>query len=457
MQERERFSSRFGFIIVSIGCAVGLGNLWLMPFRVGNYGGGLYILLFVIFALILAIPGLTAEYAVGRGSGQTIITQHKVLQPKNKKWRMAGYLGMAGNYFLSMFYTTIVGFCLAYLFMAVTGALNGLDAAGSTATFAALTGNPVSTVGWTVAVSLIAFAICFLGLQKGVERIGKIMMMTFFALLIILIIRSVTLPGAGEGLAFMFIPKWTEPVERHGFFTILHAAMGQALFSLSVGMGGMSVFGSYLKKERTLLKEAGTVGFCDILASILCCMMIFPAAFAFGIPVSAGSGLLFIVMPTVLNAMPATYFWAVLLYISFFFLAMSTLFGIYENIIAICMDKFGWSRKKSTRNNVIVILILSLPAALGFNVLNHIRLLDNQTFSGVLTFLVSDNIMPIGALLYILFCSHKWGWGWDNFIAEVNSGDGLKFPRSLRFYFGYVLPIAVTFIYVFGLINRFIL
>lgn len=457
MQERERFNSRLGFILVSVGCAVGLGNIWLMPFRAGNYGGGLYILLYLIFAFILGIPALTAEYTVGRGSRQTILTHYKTLQPNNDSWAGAGYLGMAGNYFLSMFYTTVVGFCMAYFWMALNGTLTGLDAAGSAETFAVLTSSPVSTVGWTWAVTIIAFAVCFLGLQNGVERIGKNMMMIFFALLLILIVRAVTLPGAAEGLAFMFIPRWTEPVAQHGFFTILHAAMGQALFSLSVGIGCMAVFGSYQNKNKTILSESNVVAFSDIAAGILCCVMIFPAAFAFGIPVTAGAGLLFVVMPTVLNAMPGTFFWAVLLYLCFFFVAMTTLFTIYENIIAMLMDKLGWSRKKSATINLIAMMLLCMPAALSFNIWNHIRVLDNLTISGFFTFLVSDNIIPLGAFFYILFCVHKNGWGWENFVAEANTGTGFKIPVNLRFYVTYVVPGAIMFVYVFGLISRFIL
>ena len=456
MREREKFSSRIGFIIVSVGCAVGLGNVWLLPYRAGMYGGGLYILIFLLFAFLLAIPVLSTEYAVGRGSGRSIATHYQILQPKGGRWQIAGYMGIAGNYILMMFYTVVCGFALAYLGKGFTGELMGQTPEYVAASFTALISDPVQTVGFSLAVCIIGFGACFFGLKKGVERVGKYMMLLFFVIILVLIVRSLTLPGAIYGLRFIFIPNPASLYE-HGLFTIIHMAMGQALFSLSVGMGSMAIFGSYISKEKRLFGEAFTVGVIDLCVSILCLLMIFPAAFAFGIAPTTGQGLVFVTMPNIFNHMPAGWLWAVLFYLGLVFVSFSTAIAVFENIVAICMDKFGWARKKSVIINFFAICVLILPAALGTNLLSHIQPFGFANFSAFFSFLVSDNILPLGAIVYVVFCMSRRGWGYKNFLAECDMGEGRKFPTSLRFYTTYIIPLAIFFIFIFGHINRFFL
>ena len=461
MKERENFTSTLSFIIVSVSCAIGLGNIWLMPFRVGEFGGALYLFMVTAFAFVLAIPVLLTEYAVGRGSGQSVARHYQVLQPKNSKWHLASYFCIAGNYLLLMFYIVICGFALGYLIKAVTGQLVGVDGAGITAQWVALTASGGQSFALMAAILVGCIVTCYFGLNKGIARVGKYMMAGFFALLIILLIRGVTLPGAYQGLRFLFIPN-TEAIQTHGFFRVVHMAMGQALFSLSVGMGSMAVFGSYFKKDKLLFREAFTVGVLDLVIVFLCLVMIFPAAFAFGIPAAAGEGLLFLTMPNIFNNMPASYLWALLFYAALVFVSFTTAAAVVEGIITIGMDKFGWSRKKSAIINLFALIILCTPSAFTRNAWSGINpiVLFGQPFphlGAFFTFLVMEIVLPLGSLIYVLFCMSKKGWGWSNFIAEVNTGnEGWKFPTSLRFYITYIVPLAIAFIFVFGMLQRFV-
>jgi len=456
LREREKFSSRLSFIVVSVSCAVGLGNIWLLLYRAGMFGGGLYILMFLAFAFLLAIPVLTTEYAVGRGSGRSIATHYQVLEPKGSKWHLASYLGMAGNYLLMMFYTVVCGLALAYVRKGAAGSLIGQSPEYIAQSFGALVADPAQMVGFTLVIVFAGFAACYLGLNKGVERVGKYMMLVFFILIVVLIGRSLTLPGAFYGLRFIFVPD-PASITEHGFFTIMHMAMGQALFSLSVGIGAMAIFGSYISKQKRLFGEAATVGVIDLCVSILCLLMIFPAAFAFGIAPTTGQGLIFVTMPNIFNHMPGTYIWSLMFYIGLAFVSFSTAVAVYENIVAISMDKFGWTRRKSTLVNVVVISVLCMPAALGTNLWSHIQPFGFANFSALFSFIVSDNLLPIGSIIYVVFCCSRRGWGFNNFLAEINTGDGIKFPTALRFYITYIIPPAIFFIFIFGHINRFLL
>jgi len=461
MKERETLSSRLSFIVLSISCAIGLGNIWLMPFRVGEFGGALYIFLVIAFAFLLAIPVLVTEYAVGRGSGQSIATHYQVLQPKGTKWHLASYFCIAGNYLLLMFYVVVCGFALGYFIKAISGELVGASGEVVTQAWRSLTGNGLQTTLLMIAIVVGGMGACYFGLQKGVERVGKYMMGMFFFLLIILLIRSITLPGAYEGLRFLFIPN-TEAIQQHGFFRVIHMAMGQALFSLSVGMGSMAIFASYFKKEKRLFREAFTVGVLDLVVVLLCLLMIFPAAFAFNIPRAAGEGLLFLTMPNVFNAMPGSYFWSLLFFSGLTFVSFTTAMAVMENIVAMSMDKFNWTRTKSTVVNLFALIILCLPSALTRNIWSGINplVVFGQTFphmGAFFTFMVMEIVLPLGALVYVLFCFSKKGWGWDNFIAEVNTGnEGWKLPTNLRFYLTYIVPLAITFIFIFGMLQRFV-
>jgi len=365
-------------------------------------------------------------------------------------------MGMAGNYLLMMFYTAICGLALAYLRKGFSGTLIGGSPEYIAQSFSTLVSDPLQVVSFTLVVCLAGFAACYLGLNKGVERVGKYMMLLFFTLIIVLIGRSLTLPGALYGLAFIFVPN-PASIAEHGFFTIMHMAMGQALFSLSVGIGAMAIFGSYISKQKRLFGEACAVGVIDLAVSLLCLLMIFPAAFAFGIAPTTGQGLIFVTMPNIFNHMPGAYIWSLLFYVGLAFVSFSTAVAVYENIVAICMDKFGWSRKKSTLINLLAVSALCMPAALGTNLLAHVQPFGFANFSAFFSFFVMDNLLPLGSMVYVAFCCSRRGWGWENFIAEINTGNGLRFPTALRFYVTYIIPPAIFFIFIFGHINRFFL
>ena len=455
-KERESFSGRLGFIIVSISCAIGLGNVWLMPYRTGMYGGALYILLVTAFVFLFAIPVLLTEYSVGRGSGQSGATAFEVLPPGGA-WKFNGYLGIIGNYLLLMFYVMVCGFTLAYLGKGVSGSLIGLSPEEVTDSWRALTGSAGASFGLMVAIVAAGMGVTYMGLRKGIERVGKIMMGIFLVLIVILLFRSITLPGAGAGLAFLFVPN-LDSMREHGTFRIIHMSMGQALFSLSVGIGSMTVFGSYVDKQRRLFRDAFTVGVLDLGVVILCLLMIFPAAFAFGISPSVGEGLIFVTLPNIFNSMPGSYIWSLLFYVGLAFVAFSTAAAVMENLTTIGMDKFGWTRKKSALVNLVLLVVLCTPSAFTRNIWAGITPPTFPHLGSFFTFLTMEIALPVGALLYVVYCTSKKGWGWDNFFKEANTGEeGWIFPASLRFYMTYILPLAIIFILIFGQVQRWIL
>ena len=454
--KRETFSNRLGFIVVSIACAIGLGNIWLMPYRAGAYGGAVYIFLVTAFIFIFAIPVLLTEYAVGRASGQSTARAFHVLTP-GTKWIVNGYLGILGNFVLLAFYVMICGFTLAYLGKGITGSLIDQSPEYVTASWQALTGNAGISFLLMVVIVAAGMGTTFFGLRNGLERVGKIMMGIFLVLIVILLFRSITLPGAGEGLAFLFIPN-LDAMREHGTFRIIHMAMGQSLFSVSVGIGAMTIFGSYVGKERKLFRDAFTVGALDLFIIILCMLMIFPAAFAFGISPTFGEALLFITLPNIFNAMPSAYIWSLLFYVGLCFVAFSTAVAVMENLTAISMDKFGWSRKKSSLINFVLLIIICTPSAFTRNIWLGFAPLGFPHLGAFFTWLAMEIILPVGALLYVLYCTSKKGWGWDNFFKEVNTGtEGWAFPASLRFYMTFIMPTVIAFILVFGQVQRWIL
>jgi len=455
-KERENFSSRLTFIIVSVSCAIGLGNIWLMPYRAGAYGGALYLLLVTAFIFLLAIPVLLVEYAVGRGSGQSVANHFKVLQKPGGRWHAASYPMIAGNYLLLMFYVMICGFALAYLGKGISGELIGQPPERIVESWQALTGNPLQSVGMMVAIVVLGMAACYFGLRRGVERVGKYTMGIFFLLIAILLARSVTLPGAYQGLRFLFVPN-LDAMREHGAFRIIHMAMGQSLFSLSVGMGSMAIFGSYMNRERRLFRGAFTVGALDLSIIMLCLLMIFPAAFAFGIPPAAGEALLFITLPNIFNHMPGAYIWSLLFYIGLAFVAFSTAVAVMENLTAIGMDKFGWPRGKSALANMCLLIALCLPSALTRNAWLGFSPPGFPHLGSFFTYLLMEIVLPLGALAYVLFASSKRGWGWRNFLAEANAGrEGWMFPAGLRLYVAYVIPAAIAFVFAFGQLQRWV-
>ena len=455
MEKRERFSSRLGFILISAGCAIGLGNVWRFPYITGKYGGAAFVLIYLIFLIILGMPIMAMEFAVGRASRKSAARSFHVLEPKGTKWHIEGYLAMLGNYLLMMFYTTVGGWMISYIFKIASGSFQGLAPDQVGGVFNDMLASPGSMTFWMVVAVLLAFGICSMGLQNGVERITKIMMSFLLIILIVLCIRSVTLPGASAGLQFYLIPDFGKIV-KNGLGEVIFAAMGQAFFTLSLGIGAMAIFGSYISRDRTLMGESVNICILDTIVALMAGLVIFPACFAFGVDPGEGPGLVFVTLPNIFNQMAAGRLWGTLFFIFMSFAALSTIIAVFENIISFGIDLWGWTRKKSVLVNLVLILVLSLPCVLGFNVWSGIAPLGTgSTIQDLEDFIVSNNLLPLGSLLYLLFCTSRYGWGWDNFIAEADAGKGIKFPKWARFYVSYILPLIVLFILVMGYWQKF--
>lgn len=455
MNNRERFSSRLGFILISAGCAVGLGNVWRFPYITGQYGGAAFVLVYLIFLVLLGLPIMVMEFAVGRASQKSAARSFHVLEPAGTKWHLQGYACMAGNYLLMMFYTTVGGWMAAYIFKTLTGEFKGLDSDGIAAVFNDMLARPGYMTFWMVLVVLLSFFICSLGLQKGVERITKAMMSCLFLILLILCIRSVTLPGASEGLRFYLIPDFTRFTE-NGVGNTIFAAMGQAFFTLSLGIGAMAIFGSYIGKDHTLTGETINICLLDTLVAFLAGLIIFPSCFAFGVDPGQGPGLVFITLPNIFNQMVGGRIFGVLFFVFMTFAAQSTIIAVFENIISFSMDLFGTSRKKTVLINGIAIILLSLPCVFGFNIWSGFQPMGaGSTIQDLEDFIVSNNLLPLGSMVYLLFCTSRYGWGWKNFLAEADTGKGVKFPAWARVYVSYILPLIVLFIFIMGYYQKF--
>ena len=455
MNNRERFSSRLGFILISAGCAVGLGNVWRFPYITGQYGGAAFVLVYLIFLVLLGLPIMVMEFAVGRASQKSAARSFHVLEPAGTKWHLQGYACMAGNYLLMMFYTTVGGWMAAYIFKTLTGEFKGLDSDGVAAVFNDMLARPGYMTFWMVLVVLLSFFICSLGLQKGVERITKAMMSCLFLILLILCIRSVTLPGASEGLRFYLIPDFARFTE-NGVGNTIFAAMGQAFFTLSLGIGAMAIFGSYIGKDHTLTGETINICLLDTLVAFLAGLIIFPSCFAFGVDPGQGPGLVFITLPNIFNQMVGGRIFGVLFFVFMTFAAQSTIIAVFENIISFSIDLFGTSRKKTVLINGIAIILLSLPCVFGFNIWSGFQPLGaGSTIQDLEDFIVSNNLLPLGSMVYLLFCTSRYGWGWKNFLAEADTGKGVKFPAWARVYVSYILPLIVLFIFIMGYYQKF--
>lgn len=451
MKNREKFSSRLGFILISAGCAVGLGNVWRFPYIVGKYGGAAFVLLYLFFLVILGLPIMTMEFAVGRASGQSAARSFDILEPKGSKWHFFKYFAISGNYLLMMFYTTIGGWMMNYFFKMLKGDFINQTTQQVNDIFVTMTQNPTEMVFWMAVTILIGMMIVSFGLKNGVEKISKFMMTSLFAIMLILVVRSVTLPNASAGLAFYLKPDFTKMFESD-FAEVVFAAMGQAFFTLSLGIGALAIFGSYLDKDRSLMGESISITILDTLVAFISGLIIFPACFAFNVAPDSGPNLVFVTLPNIFNNMALGNIWGALFFLFMSFAAMTTIIAVFENIIAFGIELWGWSRKKSVLINLVLITILSLPCALGFNLLSDWQIIGK----GVLDFedfLVSNNLLPLGSLVYLLFCVTRYGWGWDNFIQEVNTGKGIKFPTAIRYYLVYILPLIVLYIFVQGYIN----
>ena len=455
---REQFKSRLGFILISAGCAVGLGNVWRFPYIVGEYGGAAFIVLYLIFLAILGLPILVMEFSVGRASKRSIARAFNELEPPRSHWHVFKWIGSTGLYLLMMFYTTVAGWMLAYIpKMAITN-LGGIGSEGETAAAGALSGlfnsllsNPSELIAWMVAACAIALLVCSLGLQKGVERITKVMMVCLLSLILVLAIRACTLEGALDGIAFYLLPDFSKIFSSWGTFgDAVFAALGQAFFTLSIGIGSMEIFGSYINKDYALTGEAVRIAGLDTFVALATGLIIFPACFAFGIAPDSGPGLVFITLPTVFEQMWMGQLWATLFFIFMGFAAISTVIAVFEGILSFWMDQWSFSRKKAVAINIVLIPLLSVPCALGFNVWSGFELPGIGNIQAIEDFLVSNNILVIGSLIFVLFCVSKRGWGWENFLKEANTGKGLKFPRVLYYWMKIGVPVLIIVILVSG-------
>lgn len=455
MEKREKFASRLGFILISVGCSIGLGDVWRFPYITGQYGGGLFVLTYLIFIVILGVPIMTMELAVGRASQKSIATSFNVLEKKGQKWHWMGYAGIAGNYILMMFYTTVAGWILGYFVKFVSGKFEGADTQQIGRIFEDMIANPWEMALWMAITTIVCFGICSFGLQEGVEKITKVMMVMLFILILILTVRSLTLPNAGQGLKFYLLPD-IDSIKKHGLWEMIYACMSQAFFSLSLGIGSIAIFGSYLNKDRGLLGESIEISVIDTLVSIIAGLIIFPACFSFNVDPGQGPGLVFVTLPNIFNSMVGGRIWGSLFFIFMCFAAYSTVIAVFENIIAFAMDLWGWSRKKAAYVNMFLLIVLSMPCVLGFNVLSGFQPLGAGTnVLDLEDFIISYNLLPLGSLIYLLFCVSRYGWGFENYLEETNTGEGVKMPRWLRGYLTWVLPIIILVVLIQGYINFF--
>lgn len=452
MKEREQFKSRIGFILLSAGCAIGIGNVWRFPYVVGENGGGIFVLFYLIFLLLIGVPILSMEFSVGRASKKSPVKSFKVLEKTNKKWHLHGYMSLLGNICLMIFYTTVSGWMLKYFYNFITGQFNGLSTADVQNVFSQVLASPSTNVFWMIVVVALGMFICSKGLQNGVERITKVMMIGLLGLIVVLAIHGVLLDGGMAGVKFYLYPDF-QKISEIGLMNVIVSAMNQAFFTLSIGIGSMAIFGSYLNKEQTLLKEATNVAVLDTFVAIMAGLIIFPACFSFGINPDSGPSLIFITLPNVFVSMAGGQIWGALFFLFMSFASLSTVIAVFENIIACTMELLNIERKKAVVINFIVISILSLPCALGFNVLSGIQPLGTgSTILDLEDLIVSQFLLPLGSLVYLLFCTSKYGWGFENYQKEANIGKGLKVPHWVKFYVTIILPIIVIFVFINGII-----
>ena len=450
--EREGFKSRLGFILVSAGCAIGIGNVWKFPYVAGQNGGGLFVLVYLLFLAIMGIPILTMELSLGRASRKSIVQAYKKLEPKGSKWHVHGWFSLAGNYLLMMFYTSVSGWMVDYGWKFATGGFKGVTAEGADKVLSDMLANPAELIIFMAITVILGFAVCAGGVKNGLERVSKWMMIALLLLIVVLAVNSVFLENSAEGLRFYLMPDFSS-IEKVGLFNIVSAAMSQAFFTLSLGIGSMQIFGSYMSKDNTLAGEAIRITVLDTFVAIMSGLIIFPACFSFGVEPTQGPSLIFVTLPKIFINMPAGRLWGTLFFLFMSFASFSTLTAVFENIISSCMDNFGWSRKKSTLLNCVFMLVMSMPCLLGFNVLSGVQLFGLDIL-GMEDFIVSKLLLPLGSLIILLFCSFRFGWGFDNYLKETNTGEGMKMPKALAPYFKYVLPLFLLFVLVSGFIQQ---
>ena len=447
---REKFGSRLGFILVSAGCAIGLGNVWKFPYICGEYGGAAFILIYLLFLLLMGIPVLVCEFTVGRASRQSVATCFQKLEPEGTVWHHLKYIGILGCYMLMMFYTSVAGWMMYYCVKSIRGDFHQASTEAVAGAFSEMLGNAPLVIFWTVLVCVLGFMACGFGLQKGIEKVSKAMMVALLGIMVILAANSLFLDGAVEGVRFYLVPDFGRMVEK-GVGKAVFAALSQAFFTLSLGVGSMLIFGSYLGNERSITGEAVSITALDTFVALTAGFIIIPACFAFGIEPGSGPGLVFITLPNIFAQMPGGRIWSALFFLFLTFAAMTTVIAVFENLAALGMDSFGWTRKKSVLINGFLMIVLSMPCVLGFNILSGIQPLGAGTsIMDLEDFIVSNNLLPLGSLGYVLFCTHKNGMGWQEFIKEANKGQGMRFPEKLRSYMAYAVPLIIMGIYLKG-------
>ncbi len=450
--QRERLGSRLGFLLLSAGCAIGIGNVWKFPYMVGQYGGGAFVLIYIFFLIVLGVPVMTMEFAIGRASQKSPVRFYQELEPKGSKWHIHGYASLIGNYLLLMFYTSVAGWLLQYFVDTAAGAFDGLDTTGIKNAYESMLAEPETLLIYAGISILLAVVVCSFGVEKGLERITKWLMLALLAIMIILAINSVTLEGSGEGLRFYLLPDFGR-MKEVGIGNIIVGAMNQAFFTLSIGMGSMAIFGSYIGKERALLGEAVHVAVLDTFVAFASGLIIFPACMAYGVQVDSGKSLIFITLPNIFNNLPLGRVWGSLFFIFMSFAALSTVLAVFENLVSCTIDLFGWGRKRACLINGIALFLLSIPCVLGFNLWRGFEPMGSgSNVMDLEDFIVSNLILPLGSLTFVLFCTTRYGWGWKNFVAEANEGKGFKVANWMRGYMTFVLPMVLIVIFLVGIL-----
>ena len=453
--KREKFSSRLGFILVSAGCAIGIGNVWKFPYMCGEYGGAAFILIYLLFLLIMGIPAMVCEFSIGRGSKKSVAMAFEQLEPADTSWHLMKYIGIFGCYLLMMFYTMVGGWMMYYCFRSLRGDFSQADPEYVTNAFGSMLTDYPTMIFWTVLICVIGFIVCKFGLQSGIEKVTKVMMIALLVIMVVLAIHSVFLEGAVEGIRFYLVPDF-QKIKDAGIGNVVFAALSQSFFTLSIGIGAMLIFGSYLDRTRSLTGEAVNITILDTFVALTAGFIIIPACFAYGIQPDAGPSLIFITLPNIFAQMSGGALWGSLFFLFLTFAAISTIIAVFENLIVFNMELFHWDRKKSVIVCAVLVVILSIPCVLGFNVLSGFQPFgDGSNIMDLEDFIVSNNLLPLGSLGYLLFCTRKNGWGWDNFIAEANAGYGMKFPKSLKGYVSYGIPAIIIVIYLKGYYDKF--
>ena len=451
--ERESFKSRFGFLLVSAGCAIGIGNVWRFPYVVGQNGGGIFVLIYLIMLVIMGLPVLSMELAVGRASRKSAVLAYKALEKPKSKWHIHGWFAIIGCYILMMYYTNVSGWMLNYFFKFASGTFkSGMDAAAGANVFSDMLASPAEMGLWMAITVVAGILICSIGVQKGLERVSKVMMSALFVLILVLAIHSFTLSGAGEGIKFYLVPNM-ENVKTVGLGSVVAAAMNQSFFTLSLGIAAMEIFGSYMGKEHTLLGEGARICALDTFVAVSAGLIIFPACFSYNVEVTQGPGLIFVTLPNVFVNMSGGRIWGSLFFLFMTFASFSTVIAVFENIMSSCMDNFGWSRKKAALINGIIILVASIPCVLGYNVWSNIHPIGGRDILDSEDFIVSNILLPLGSLVYLLFCVTRYGWGFEKYREEANIGKGLKVAAWMKWYFPLVLPVLILAIFIIGIIG----